>query len=432
MQITNAAAQQQDIANLKTSTTTEQVAARSGTLPNSFDASKVQSELNLQTAVTQEFDTNRQQAKAQINQGIDQAKADLKSGTLSQSEYEAKVQNLQTAGVLLDSAAAGLYVPNSNGAMGTVAKMASPQVAQQIGSYFKENAQDGSAAHLVAHAVLGAAVAAATGTDAVTAGVSAATAEGAVPKVANWLYGTSDPDKLSAEQKGTISAIVGLAGAAAGATTASNAGIVASGSAAQNAVENNWDLLQILSPSSAAALSRISQHHQAMLTVAGLRKLGNAVVIVNGLPYVLGVGGSALVPLSGAGAAIPLTSDGVVGVVKAVSSGAAAGTTLNIAQQLWNCGSVSSTCFDNLNWVSVGVSSGVAAATGGAANAMAQGAAVGQMTTTGLLKNGINIVRYVKNNPSSMVIWLNQTSTGKIFNLSGQSIVNKNNSSEGK
>ena len=155
-------------------------------------------------------------------------------------------------------------------------------------------------------------------------------------------------------------------------------------------------------------------------------------VIVNGLPYVLGVGGSALVPLSGAGAAIPLTSDGVVGVVKAVSSGAAAGTTLNIAQQLWNCGSVSSTCFDNLNWVSVGVSSGVAAATGGAANAMAQGAAVGQMTTTGLLKNEINIVRYVKNNPSSMVIWLNQTSTGKIFNLSGQSIVNKNNSSEGK
>ena len=80
----------------------------------------------------------------------------------------------------------------------------------------------------------------------------------------------------------------------------------------------------------------------------------------------------------------------------------------------------------------MGVSSGVAAATGGAANAMAQGAAVGQMTTTGLLKNEINIVRYVKNNPSSMVIWLNQTSTGKIFNLSGQSIVNKNNSSEGK
>ncbi|MGC9562543.1 VENN motif pre-toxin domain-containing protein [Brachymonas sp. M4Q-1] len=117
--------------------------------------------------------------------------------------------------------------------------MASPQVAQQIGSYFKENAQDGSAAHLVAHAVLGAAVAAATGTDAVTAGVSAATAEGAAPKVANWLYGTSDPDKLSAEQKGTISAIVGLAGAAAGATTASNAGIVASGSAAQMAVEDN-------------------------------------------------------------------------------------------------------------------------------------------------------------------------------------------------
>ncbi|MGC9562577.1 hypothetical protein ACP2WS_11330, partial [Brachymonas sp. M4Q-1] len=46
VQITNAAAQQQDIANLKTSTTTEQVAASSGTLQNSFDASKVLRELN--------------------------------------------------------------------------------------------------------------------------------------------------------------------------------------------------------------------------------------------------------------------------------------------------------------------------------------------------------------------------------------------------
>ena len=65
LQITNAAAQQQDIANLKTSTTTEQVAARSGTLQNSFDASKVLRELNIQVAVTQEFQTNALNAISQ-------------------------------------------------------------------------------------------------------------------------------------------------------------------------------------------------------------------------------------------------------------------------------------------------------------------------------------------------------------------------------
>ncbi|MFD1246095.1 VENN motif pre-toxin domain-containing protein [Paralysiella testudinis] len=59
--------------------------------------------------------------------------------------------------------------------------------------------------------------------------------------MAKWLYGTDNPDKLSAEQKATTSSITGLGGAAVGAVTGSSTATDAvSGSrVAQNAVENN-------------------------------------------------------------------------------------------------------------------------------------------------------------------------------------------------
>ncbi|QRQ83232.1 VENN motif pre-toxin domain-containing protein [Paralysiella testudinis] len=72
--------------------------------------------------------------------------------------------------------------------------------------------------------------------------MAAGTAEAAAPKVAKWLYGTDDSNKLSAEQKATVSSITGLGGAAVGAATGSNTATDAvSGSrVAQNAVENNY------------------------------------------------------------------------------------------------------------------------------------------------------------------------------------------------
>jgi hypothetical protein len=79
------------------------------------------------------------------------------------------------------------------------------------------------------HGILAAAVAAAGGNDALTAGLAAGGAEAVSPVIAQWLYGTKDPDKLNADQKNVIASIAGLIGAGVGATTG-NVG---------NAVENN-------------------------------------------------------------------------------------------------------------------------------------------------------------------------------------------------
>ena len=90
----------------------------------------------------------------------------------------------------------------------------------------------------IAHTVLGAAVAAAGGNDALTAGLSAGGAEAAAPKLAQYLYG-KDAKDLTADEKSTISAITGLVASGVGATTGDVASTVQSGNVAQNAVEDN-------------------------------------------------------------------------------------------------------------------------------------------------------------------------------------------------
>ncbi|WP_156956588.1 toxin C-terminal domain-containing protein [Stenoxybacter acetivorans] len=61
-----------------------------------------------------------------------------------------------------------------------------------------------------------------------------------MPVVSQWLFGTKDPSKLSAEQKETLSSIGGLIGAGVGAVSGGGTADIVSGSqAAQNAVNNN-------------------------------------------------------------------------------------------------------------------------------------------------------------------------------------------------
>ena len=104
-----------------------------------------------------------------------------------------------------------MYAPNSNGIIGDTVRAASPQLAYQIGQEFKRKDQEGSAQHLLAHAILGAAVSAATGNDIATGAISGAANEAAAPILSNYLYGTKDPSELNQEQKDTITNILNLA-----------------------------------------------------------------------------------------------------------------------------------------------------------------------------------------------------------------------------
>ncbi|MFL1733148.1 VENN motif pre-toxin domain-containing protein [Moraxella oculi] len=119
-----------------------------------------------------------------------------------------------------------MYAPNSNGIIGDVARAASPEFAYRIGQHFKANQtlnqldnghrpEEQSANHLLAHAILGAAVSYATGNDITTGALSGAGSEVAAPALANYLYGTNEPSELNQDQKDTITSILNLATATA-------------------------------------------------------------------------------------------------------------------------------------------------------------------------------------------------------------------------
>ncbi|MEB6478665.1 two-partner secretion domain-containing protein [Acinetobacter vivianii] len=209
-----------------TDVTTDTARENSGALNNVFDKDKVQKEINLQMDVTKKFDANRQEAKAEINKQIDELKAAGKDAS-----------QWQKAGVLLDMVSAGLSAPTASGA-GIAASTLSPAASYEIGQYFKGKDAEGSAAHILAHTILGAAVAATGGNNALSAGIAAGSAEAAAPLLAEYLYGKKAID-LTASEKSTISSIVGLAGSAVGATTGDVSSTVQGGQSAQNAVENN-------------------------------------------------------------------------------------------------------------------------------------------------------------------------------------------------
>ncbi|MGY4523816.1 hypothetical protein ACVWZT_000630 [Pseudomonas sp. TE21394] len=92
----------------------------------------------------------------------------------------------------------------------------------------------------MAHAVLGAVVAQAQGNSAAAGAAGAAGGELVARLITQQLYGTSDSNSLSEEQKQTVSALSTLAaGLSGGLVEGNSAGAVAGAGAGRNAVENN-------------------------------------------------------------------------------------------------------------------------------------------------------------------------------------------------
>ena len=120
---------------------------------------------------------------------------------------------------LFDGITSALYAPNSNGIIGDTVRAASPELAYRIGQEFKRKDQEGSAQHLLAHAILGAAVSYATGNNITTGALSGATSEAVAPALSDFLFNTKDPKELNQEQKDTIVSILNLATVATAYTT---------------------------------------------------------------------------------------------------------------------------------------------------------------------------------------------------------------------
>ena len=223
-----------------------------GALDNVFDATRVNEELGAQVEITQAFDQERRKVKTEINrkeQGLRaEAEEAFNNGNFDLAEEKALAAGkLETQGLLFDAISGAIYGPNSNGAVGYATKAASPFVSNQIGHYYKELAdnQGGNltgaqqAGHILAHGILGAATSSATGNDALTGGLSAGSGEATAPLLSKYLYGTSDPSKLTAEQKDTISSITSALGLGIGLTAGSASNAVNAAETSKVAVEDN-------------------------------------------------------------------------------------------------------------------------------------------------------------------------------------------------
>ena len=230
-------------ADIYTNTTSETAQQHSGSLKNVFDKDRVQSELDLQRTVSQSFNQNVQAANTEINKHLDELKEKLDDPKISateKAEIEGKINNWQRGKVLLNSIASGLSAPAQSTA-GIMAATASPALSYEIGQHFKGKNAEGTSAHILAYAVLGAAVAAAGDNNALVGALSAGGAEAAAPYISKWLYGKDKGSDLTAEEKETVSAITNLLGTATGAVIGDTTANAVQGSLnAQNAVRNNW------------------------------------------------------------------------------------------------------------------------------------------------------------------------------------------------
>ena len=211
--------------------TLEHVKEHNGTTSVSFDADKVTRDITSTAQVMQGFDGTTQGIKHDLRK---QADAYRERGD---EETAAKLDKLVIG---VDMLKGGLTPTDS--ALGTIANTAAPLVSYQIGQYAKAHGSEGSAGHIAAHAALAALTSAAnggSGTDMATSAAITGAAEYSAPLVAKGFYGTSDSSKLTAEQKETISNILGLAAAGAGAAVGNSTTAYGASRAAENAVENN-------------------------------------------------------------------------------------------------------------------------------------------------------------------------------------------------
>jgi filamentous hemagglutinin len=230
-----------------------------GTLKPVFDQQQVSKELNAQLQITQAFSQQAQQFKIELRKKVDIAKAEqdaiadaLKNSNLTDDQRslliakgidaQSNIDQLEKASLLFSAISGGLTAPTNN-VGGIVAATLAPQVANQIGQYFKDHGTQGSASHILAHGVLAAAVAEFGSNNPLGAALSAMSGEAIAPLISDLLYGKS-ANELNAEQKATITVIASLGGVAVGYAIDSNSNSVTQAyQSTQNAVDNNWGMV---------------------------------------------------------------------------------------------------------------------------------------------------------------------------------------------
>lgn len=262
---------QEEIAAIKTDITTESAPSQSGKLENRFNKDDVQKELDIQREVTEKFGPNVAEAGSLLaNKFGEEAKAKRHEAAIALEEAEkAKAENnnetnralvkqardnFETASreakewemggsqrLVIDSA---LNVISTALAGRPAAEVVASGLSPAVNNQIKKATTDAkgnvnTALNLTAHALWGA-VEAYAGNRNVTAGAAgAAGGEVAAHFLASTLYDKS-PEKLSEEEKRTVSSLSQVAaGIAGGSLSDSSDGAIIAAKTAKDSVENN-------------------------------------------------------------------------------------------------------------------------------------------------------------------------------------------------
>ena len=263
---------QEEIAAIKTDITTESAQSQSGKLENRFNKDDVQKELDFQREVTEKFGPNVAEAGSLLaNKFGEEAKAKRHEAAIALEEAEkAKAENnnetnrtlvkqardnfetasreakeWETGGsqrLVIDSA---LNVISTALAGRPAAEVVASGLSPAVNNQIKKATTDAkgnvnTALNLTAHALWGAVEAYAGNRNVAAGAVGAAGGEVAAHFLASTLYNKS-PEKLSEEEKRTVSSLSQVAaGIAGGSLSDSSDGAIIAAKTAKDAVENNY------------------------------------------------------------------------------------------------------------------------------------------------------------------------------------------------
>ena len=262
---------QEEIAAIKTEITTESAQSQSGKLENRFNKDDVQKELDFQREVTEKFGPNVAEAgsllankfgeeakakrheaaialeeaektKAENNNEINQALVKQARDNFETASREAK--EWETGGsqrLVIDSA---LNVISTALAGRPAAEVVASGLSPAVNNQIKKATTDAkgnvnTALNLTAHALWGAVEAYAGNRNVAAGAAGAAGGEAAAHFLASTLYDKS-PEKLSEEEKRTVSSLSQVAaGIAGGSLSDSSDGAIIAAKTAKDSVENN-------------------------------------------------------------------------------------------------------------------------------------------------------------------------------------------------
>ena len=263
---------QEEIAAIKTDITTESAQSQSGKLENRFNKDDVQKELDFQREVTEKFGPNVAEAGSLLaNKFGEEAKAKRHEAAIALEEAEkAKAENnnetnralvkqardnFETASreakewemggnqrLIIDSA---LNVISTALAGRPAAEVVASGLSPAVNNQIKKATTDAkgnvnTALNLTAHALWGAVEAYAGNRNVAAGAAGAAGGEAAAHFLASTLYDKS-PEKLSEEEKRTVSSLSQVAAGIAGGTLSdSSDGAIIAAKTAKDAVENNY------------------------------------------------------------------------------------------------------------------------------------------------------------------------------------------------